>query len=94
MVSVPESMSNISECIEINVNGLINVLEEAAAAGVKKVVFASSAANYGNNPTVPKLETMNPEPQSPYAITKLDGEYYLEMFRKTTELDTASIRFL
>ncbi len=93
MVSVPESMSKISECVEINVNGLINVLEEASDAGVKKLVFASSAANYGNNPTVPKVETMYPEPQSPYAITKLDGEYYLEMFRKEGKLETTSIRF-
>ena len=93
MVSVPESMAKISECVEINVNGLINVLEEASDAGVKKLVFASSAANYGNNPTVPKVETMYPEPQSPYAITKLDGEYYLEMFRKEGKLETTSIRF-
>jgi len=93
MVSVPESMAKISECVEINVNGLINVLEEASDAGVKKLVFASSAANYGNNPTVPKIETMYPEPQSPYAITKLDGEYYLEMFRKEGKLETTSIRF-
>ncbi len=93
MVSVPESMAKISECVEINLNGLINVLEEASDAGVKKLVFASSAANYGNNPTVPKVETMYPEPQSPYAITKLDGEYYLEMFRKEGKLETTSIRF-
>lgn len=93
MVSVPESMAKISECVEINVNGLINVLEEASDAGVKKLVFASSAANYGDNPTVPKVETMYPEPKSPYAITKLDGEYYLEMFRSEGKLDTTSIRF-
>ena len=82
LVSVPESMSKIGECIDINVNGLLNVLEEASAAGVKKIVLASSAAIYGDNPTVPKLETMYPEPKSPYAITKLDGEYYLNMFRR------------
>lgn len=93
MVSVPESMSKISECVEINVNGLLNVLEEASEAGVKKLVFASSAANYGDNPAVPKLETMYPEPKSPYAITKLDGEYYLEMFRSEGKLETTSIRF-
>lgn len=93
MVSVPESMSKIDECVEINVNGLLNVLEEAAEAGVKKVVLASSAAIYGDNPTVPKLETMYPEPKSPYAITKLDGEYYLAMFKSLGKLDTASIRF-
>jgi UDP-glucose 4-epimerase len=93
MVSVPESMAKPAECVEINVNGLLNILEEATSAGVKKIVFASSAANYGNNPTVPKLETMYPEPQSPYAITKLDGEYYLEMFRAEGKIQTTSIRF-
>ena len=93
LVSVPESMSKISECIDINVNGLLNVLEEASAAGVKKIVLASSAAIYGDNPTVPKLETMYPEPKSPYAITKLDGEYYLNMFRAEGKINTAAVRF-
>ena len=93
MVSVAESMSNIHECIEINVNGLLKLLEEASAAGVKKIVFASSAAIYGNNPTVPKVETMYPEPMSPYAITKLDGEHYLEMFRNEGRIQTTSVRF-
>ncbi|MBK1791584.1 NAD-dependent epimerase/dehydratase family protein [Persicirhabdus sediminis] len=93
MVSVPESMEKPAECVDINVNGLLNVLEEASAAGVKKLVFASSAACYGDDPTVPKLESMVPQPKSPYAITKLDGEYYLEMFRREGKLDTASIRF-
>jgi UDP-glucose 4-epimerase len=93
LVSVPESMAKPGECVDINVHGLLNVLEEAAAAGVKKLVFASSAAIYGDNPTVPKLETMIPEPKSPYAITKLDGEYYLGMFQNEGKLETAAIRF-
>lgn len=93
LVSVPESMSKPGECVDINVHGLLNVLEEASAAGVKKLVFASSAAIYGDNPTVPKLESMVPEPKSPYAITKLDGEYYLGMFQKEGKLETAAIRF-
>jgi UDP-glucose 4-epimerase len=93
MVSVPESMAKPSECVEINVLGLLNVLEEASAAGVRKLVFASSAAVYGDNPTVPKLESMLPEPKSPYAITKLDGEYYLGMFQREGRLETAAIRF-
>lgn len=93
LVSVPESIAKPGECVDINVHGLLNVLEEAAAAGVKKLVFASSAAIYGDNPTVPKLETMYPEPKSPYAITKLDGEYYLNMFRAEGRLETAAIRF-
>jgi UDP-glucose 4-epimerase len=79
--------------VDINVHGLLNVLEEAAEAGVKKLVFASSAAVYGDNPTVPKVESMLPEPKSPYAITKLDGEYYLEMFQREGRLETAALRF-
>jgi UDP-glucose 4-epimerase len=93
MISVPESMEQPRECAEINVLGLLNVLDSATAAGVRKVVLASSAAIYGDNPVVPKIETMFPEPKSPYAITKLDGEYYLEMFRREGKLDTASLRF-
>ena len=93
LISVPESMTKIAECVELNVNGLINVLEEASAAGVKKIVLASSAAIYGDNPTVPKVETMYPEPKSPYAITKLDGEYYLNMFRAEGKINTAVVRF-
>ena len=93
LVSVPESMEKPGECVDINVHGLLNVLEEASAAGVCKLVFASSAAVYGDNPTVPKLETMLPEPKSPYAITKLDGEYYLNLFQSTGRLETAAIRF-
>jgi UDP-glucose 4-epimerase len=93
LVSVPESMEKPSECVDINVNGLLNVLEESAAAGIRKLCFASSAAIYGDNPTVPKVETMLPEPKSPYAITKLDGEYYCGMFQAEGRLETACLRF-
>ncbi|MBO5721734.1 MAG: NAD-dependent epimerase/dehydratase family protein [Lentisphaeria bacterium] len=93
MVSVPESMFKIAECVDINVHGLLNVLEEAADAGVKKLCFSTSAAIYGDNPVVPKLETMIPEPKSPYAITKLDGEYYCNMFTREGRLQTACLRY-
>jgi UDP-glucose 4-epimerase len=93
LVSVPESMSKPAECVDINVQGLLYVLEAASAASVKKIVLASSAAVYGDNPTVPKLETMVPEPKSPYAITKLDGEYYLELYRREGKIQSTSIRF-
>jgi UDP-glucose 4-epimerase len=93
LVSVPESMEKPGECVDINVHGLLNVLEEASAAAVRKLVFASSAAVYGDNPVVPKVETMLPEPKSPYAITKLDGEFYLDMFRREGRLETAALRF-
>jgi UDP-glucose 4-epimerase len=93
MISVPESMEKPIECNHINVTGLLEVLESAANHGVKKFILASSAAIYGDNPTVPKTEDMIPEPKSPYAITKLDGEYYLEMFRREGRINTASLRF-
>ena len=93
MISVPESMFKPMECVDINVDGLLIVLEEAAKAGVKKLCFSTSAAIYGDNPTVPKREEMFPEPKSPYAITKLDGEYYCNMFTKEGKLQTACLRY-
>ncbi len=93
MVSVPESVANPRECEEINGFGLLNVLEAATAAGVRKVFFASSAAVYGDNPTVPKVETMIPEPKSPYAFTKLLGEHYCRFFHDEGRVKTACLRF-
>lgn len=93
MVSVPESMTKVVECVRVNTCGTIILLEEAAKAGVKKVVMASSAAVYGDNPTVPKVESMLPEPRSPYAITKLDGEYYCDLFNLERGVATAALRF-
>ena len=93
MVSVPESVQKPRDTVDLNVNGLLTVLEEASKAGVKKVVLASSAAIYGDNPTVPKVETMYPEPKSPYGITKLDGEYYMDMYRTSGQVNTGCCRF-
>jgi len=93
MVSVPESMANPIECNELNATGTLILLEEAARAGVKKLVLSSSAAVYGDNPSTPKFETMVPEPRSPYAITKLAGEYYCGMFAAEGRLATASLRY-
>jgi nucleoside-diphosphate-sugar epimerase len=93
MISVPESLQKPVECNEINTAGSLVVLEEAARAKVKKLIFSSSAAIYGPNPVVPKRETMSPEPQSPYAVTKLDGEYYCQMFTCESRLPTACLRY-
>ena len=93
MISVPESMEKPIECVEINAQGTLTVLQEAAEAGVKKLCFSSSAANYGDNPTVPKLEAMVPEPKSPYAVTKLDGEFYCGIFAGEGWLKTACMRY-
>ena len=93
MVSVEESMQRPVECAALNVTGYLHVLEEAAAAGVRKVCFSSSAAVYGDEPTVPKTESMPPAPRSPYALTKLDGECYGAMFTEARKLEVVSLRF-
>lgn len=93
MISVPESMSKPQECVEINTQGTLNVLEAAAKAGAKKLCLSTSAAIYGDNPQVPKRETMAPEPKSPYAVTKLDDEYYCAMFTRERNLPTACLRY-
>ncbi len=93
MISVPESMDKPIECVELNTTGTLIVLEEAARAGVKKLCFSTSAAIYGDNPVVPKLETMLQEPKSPYAVTKLDGEFYCKMFSDEGRLKTACLRY-
>ena len=93
MISVPESMERPCDCTEINTLGTLVVLEEAARAGVKKLTLSSSAAIYGDNPVTPKVETMLPEPKSPYAISKLDGEYYCGLFTREGRLQTACLRY-
>lgn len=93
LVSVPESLLKIKECIDINTIGTINILEAAKNNLGCKVVFSTSAANYGDNPILPKVETMVPEPMTPYAITKLDGEYYLKMYQDQYNTPTVSLRY-
>jgi UDP-glucose 4-epimerase len=92
-VSVAESMMQPVECVANNVTGTLILLEEAARAKVRKLCFSSSAAIYGDNPAVPKIESMMPEPRSTYAVTKLDGEFYCAMFQQAGFLDTAALRY-
>lgn len=93
LVSVPESMDKPKECIDINVGGLINLLEAAKKHKIKKLVHSSSAAVYGDDPELPKITAMRPNPKSPYGITKLDGEYYCQMFSESYGLKTVSLRY-
>ena len=93
MVSVPVSVHEPVGCEEMNGLGMVRVLEAAARAGVKKVFFASSAAIYGDNPAVPKTEAMLPEPKSPYAITKLQGEHWCRFYHDEGRVQTAALRF-
>ncbi|MBN2448733.1 MAG: NAD-dependent epimerase/dehydratase family protein [Lentisphaeria bacterium] len=93
LISVPESMRKPVEYTRVNTIGTLVVLEEAAAAGVRKLCFSSSAAVYGDNPQTPKSENMQPEPRSPYAITKLSGEYSCALFTREGRLPTACLRY-
>lgn len=93
LISVPESMQKPLDYVTVNASGALNVLEACRLANVKNVVLSSSAAVYGDNPTIPKLENMTPEPKSPYAVTKLDGEYYFQMYRAQYGLNATSLRY-
>ncbi len=93
LVSVPESVERPHDCVAHNVTGTLNVLETAAAAGVRKLCFSSSSAVYGDDPVAPKREDMTPAPKSPYAVTKLDGEYYCRQYAETGRLATVALRF-
>jgi nucleoside-diphosphate-sugar epimerase len=93
MASVQESMQKPSECAEINSRGTVIVLEEAARAGVKKLILSSSAAIYGDNPINPKIESMPAEPKSPYATSKYEAERYCLSFADEGRLATVSLRY-
>jgi len=93
LISVPESVSKPVECNEINSIGTRIVLEEGVKAGVKKLIFSTSAAVYGDNPAVPKVETMPAEPKSPYANTKLEGEVYCQRFADEGRMPTVCLRY-
>ncbi len=77
----------------VNLGGTLHVLVAARDAGVKRVVSAASAAAYGNNPTLPRRESDAPDPLSPYALTKLAGEYYCRIFTRLYQLEAVALRF-
>ena len=91
--SVPRSVRDPITSNEMNINGTLNILVAAKDEGVKKVVLASSSSVYGDTPTLPKIETMMPDPLSPYAVTKLTGEYYCSVFYKVYGLRTTAVRY-
>jgi len=93
LTSVAQSMENMDDYISVNVQGTVNVLKAAKAAGAHKVLYASSATVYGDSQILPKQEDMRLEPLSPYAITKLDGEYYCNVYRQFLGLKTVCTRF-
>jgi UDP-glucose 4-epimerase len=93
MVSVALSVAEPERCFDINVTGTRRVLETAKALGVKRVVMASTAAIYGNEPTLPKRETMAPRPESPYAYAKWQNEVDAGYYGRYLGLETVCLRF-
>ncbi|MBA2306276.1 MAG: NAD-dependent epimerase/dehydratase family protein, partial [Acidobacteria bacterium] len=91
--SVPRSVNDPITSNRANVDGTLNMLVAARDAGVKRLVFAGSSSAYGDTPTLPKSEEMPSNPLSPYALQKVVGEQYLQMFTRLYGLETVSIRY-
>jgi UDP-glucose 4-epimerase len=91
--SVPRSIADPLTTHRSNVDGTLALLVAAKQAGVRRVVYAASSSAYGDTPTLPKVETMPPNPLSPYAVGKLVGEYYGRVFTDVYQLETVSLRY-
>lgn len=93
MVSVPESMEKPVEAELINTIGTLNILKAAKAASVQRLMLSSTCAVYGDEPTLPKVESMQPFPKSPYAISKLAAEHYCQLFNEAMQQETVILRY-
>lgn len=91
--SVPRSVKDPLTTNEVNITGTLNLLTASRDEGVKRFIFASSSSVYGDSDALPKIETMKPNPKSPYAISKLAGEYYCNVFYKLYSLPTIALRY-
>jgi nucleoside-diphosphate-sugar epimerase len=91
--SVPKSLKDPHEYIEVNENGTLNMLEAALINKVKSFVLASSSSVYGDTDIFPEKETFLPQPISPYALTKLAGEHYCKMYSLHYKLPTVALRY-
>jgi len=91
--SVPRSVDDPAATHQHCLNATFTLLLAARDAGIKRFVYASSSSAYGDTPTLPKIETIQPEPLSPYAAAKLAGEYYCTVFSRVYGLETISLRY-
>ena len=91
--SVPRSVADPVTTHEVNITGTLNVLLAARDAGVKRVVFASSSSVYGETAELPKHETLQPQPLSPYALSKLTGEHYISVFKQVYGFEAVALRY-
>lgn len=93
LVSVADSVARPRVCHEINATGTLQVLEAARAAGARRVVLASTAAVYGNDPVLPKREDLPPRPESPYAAAKSAAEGWMAVYAGLYGLETVALRY-
>jgi len=93
LVSVPRSVENPVHTNEINVTGTLNLLKACADSGVKRFIHASSSSVYGETETLPNREDLNPQPISPYAVSKLAAESYVRVFYEVYGLETVCLRY-
>ncbi len=91
--SVPRSIDEPLPSHEVNINGTFNVLRAAHEGGAGRVVYAASSSAYGDTDVLPKVESMLPRPKSPYALQKLVGEYYCNIFHGVYGLETVALRY-
>jgi len=91
--SVPRSVEEPRQTHVASVDGTFSLLVAARDKGVRRVVYAASSSAYGDQPTLPKVEHMLPDPLSPYAVAKLVGEYYCQVFTRVYGLETVSLRY-
>lgn len=91
--SVPRRVENPAETHRVCVDGTFNLLLKAKESGVRRFIYAASSSAYGDQPTLPKVETMKADPLSPYAVAKLTGELYLRSFNNVYGLETFSLRY-
>jgi len=92
-VSVPRSVKEPLRVHELNATGTLNVLLTAQRAGTKRVIYASTAASYGNDAPMPLRESHTAEPETPYGVSKLAGEQYVRIFSKLYDLETVALRY-
>ncbi len=91
--SVPRSVDDPAETHEACVNGTLKLLIKSKDVGVRRVIYAASSSAYGDQPVLPKVETMRPDPLSPYAVAKITGEFYCRSFNSVYGLETMSLRY-
>lgn len=91
--SVPRSLADPEGCHENNVTATLHLLQAARAAGVQRVVYSASSSAYGDTPTLPKVESMEPLPRSPYAAAKLAGEFYTLAYARAGLVEGVALRY-